>query len=299
MKIIYLILAHKNLSHLERLVQKLNDSGVRFLIHMDKESSLKSVNRFPVLNSSNVKFLTKRFPINWGGFNMVRATLELMREAYSQRGKAYYVLLSGSDYPVKTNAEIRNYLSENYGLEFINYWSLPYQNWSTGGLNRVQQHWFVDNIGIDESRIIAKLQEEAGFIRNGIEAFQIFGGSQWWCLTEKCVSYILKFVKQNPAVSEYFSSTLIPDEMFFQSIVANSSFKQRLANENLRYLSFIGGACHPETVLPIDLDKVLNSGKLWARKFDHDKYPDLLDEIDEQLIIKDPKEEGACEIKNR
>src|SRR3990172_12171962 len=56
--------------------------------------------------------------IHWGGFNMVQATLDLIRAA--RTGSVpfdRFCLLSGADYPIKTRAEVRRTL--DCDLEFL------------------------------------------------------------------------------------------------------------------------------------------------------------------------------------
>ncbi len=46
-----------------------------------------------------------------------------------------------------------------------------------------------------------------------------YGGGQWWCLTTTLIEKILTFVDENPDYLHYPTYSLIPDELFFQSIV--------------------------------------------------------------------------------
>ena len=49
-------------------------------------------------------------------------------------------------------------------------------------------------------------------------------GWQWWCLTHECTEYVLNYVDAHPQFVRFFRSTRIPDESFFQTILANSEF---------------------------------------------------------------------------
>ncbi|MEO1652496.1 MAG: beta-1,6-N-acetylglucosaminyltransferase, partial [Bacteroidota bacterium] len=55
--------------------------------------------------------------------------------------------------------------------------------------------------------------------------FEAHGGSTWWGLNRECVDYILDFVDENPEFVKIFKTTAHPDEAFFQTIIANSPYK--------------------------------------------------------------------------
>src|SRR5665647_1946406 len=112
MKIAYLILAHNNYHHLNRLINALNDSNRVFFIHIDNTLKLPSnLNEF-----ENVVFV--RGPkVYWAGWSTIEAILSLMRTA-TRIGFDYYFLLSGADYPIRSNSFLYNQLSA--GGEFMN-----------------------------------------------------------------------------------------------------------------------------------------------------------------------------------
>lgn len=56
-----------------------------------------------------------------------------------------------------------------------------------------------------------------------------YKGWQWWCLTHECAQYVLNYVDANRDVVRFFRSTSIPDETFFQTIIANSEFAHTLS----------------------------------------------------------------------
>ena len=47
-------------------------------------------------------------------------------------------MLSGEDLPLKNNKYVHEFLKSNSKNSFINYWSLPYENWWGGGLFRLE-----------------------------------------------------------------------------------------------------------------------------------------------------------------
>jgi len=274
MYINYLILAHKNLSQVDRLIMNLLTDQTYVYVHIDKRVNTAEIRRHKFATETRVKIIRQRVAVCWGGFSMVRATLNLMRTATALGRQGHYILLSGQDFPLRPNESINSFFAANANKEFMNHWRLPYNGWVNGGLDRIKYYWFVDKIGMEKSDLFFNFQREHKMERPYFRDFPPYGGSQWWCLTLACVRYILKFVEQCPSVTDYFETTLIPDESFFKTIVMNSPFRDNVVNDNLRYIVFEGGRPHPNVIGMADFPKLIESQKFWARKFDmhHDSH---------------------------
>ncbi|MCF2149621.1 beta-1,6-N-acetylglucosaminyltransferase [Desmonostoc muscorum LEGE 12446] len=300
MKIAYIIVAHKYPEQLARLIHQLNTEDVSFFIHIDKKVEpkiyhqvLTQLNDFP-----NVYFL-KRFHSGWGSFDAVKATLEGMKSIVKTGISFDYVIhLSGQDYPIKSNAQIKTFLEQNKGKEFIEYFPLPCSKWKGGGLRRIDYwhiRWKDEYICIPEKRkfkspinsllysfLILFLPKKRKFL----EGFALYGGSAFWCLTGECVKYIDDFVKQNPKLINSFNYTFIADELFYQIVILNSPFKDKIINNHLRYIDWGNfNALHPRILEKKDFEKIRESEKLFARKFDLTIDPDILDMIDQILQV--------------
>ena len=82
MKITYLILAHRYPEQLYRLVDRLNCSGVNFLIHIDKKVEDKIFEQITnKLEPLGNVFFIKRYKCFWGGFGIVQATYQGLQES--------------------------------------------------------------------------------------------------------------------------------------------------------------------------------------------------------------------------
>ncbi len=283
MKIAYIILAHKNPTQLTRLVLRLNNNQSFFLIHIDGNTKPEIYNQFQeqLKGFSNVCLL-KRHKSSWGDFNIVKATLEGIKQIFESNLKFdYSVLLSGQDYPIKPVNEFQKFLKENQGKEFIEFFSLNSKNkWTKEfghypALKRIN-FWHFRFRGI-HFHIPLKRK-----FPNGLEPF---GGSQWWCLSRECLEYINQFVQSNPNFVNYLKYIYVPDEIFFQTIILNSKFKDRVVNEHLRYIDWAKTNPIPPGILETeDFDKLLKTSHFFARKFDRSRYPDILDLIDERIL---------------
>ena len=104
MKHAILLVAHGDFPHLVRLLNRL-DTNCQVYIHLDRKMRV-SKQAYDTLSSLPVvKGIYRRYKINWAGFNMLKAILYLLKEAFNDEGNGYFHLLSGQDYPVKPVSE--------------------------------------------------------------------------------------------------------------------------------------------------------------------------------------------------
>lgn len=283
MYINYLLLAHKNLAQVDRLIANLLNDHTYVYIHIDKGVSMVEIKRHRFATEERVKIIRNRIAVSWGGFSMVRATLNLMRTAAKHGKPGYCVLMSGQDFPLQSSEAIHSFFLANRGKEYMQYWRLPYNGWVNGGLDRIKYYWFVDKIGMYNSDLFVSFQKDNKMERAYFRDFPPYGGSQWWCLTLNCVNYILDFIERHPIVVDFFELTLIPDESFFTTIVLNSPLKERVVNDNLRYIVFEGGKPHPNLISSRDFSALIESKQFWARKFDMTYDSLILDRLENHI----------------
>jgi hypothetical protein len=118
-----------------------------------------------------------------------------------------------------------------------------------------------------------------------------YAGSQWWALSNDAVDHILAFVRTNRRLVRFYRHSLIPDEMFFHTILGNSRFREKAAR-NLTYADWSRGLSRNPAPITLEhverfadpafrLDDVEGSGPcFFARKFSS-RDSDLLDRIDD------------------
>lgn len=286
MQIAYIVLAHKHLEQLARLIGALNDEGVSFLVHLDRHADRAvggdAWRELQGLIRPDVRLIpVPRQRCYWGSFSLVAATLagiRALREANVPFDRA--VLISGQDYPIKSRSRIREFLAAHPQQEFMESFAFATPNrWSDyGGPYQAMAratHWHLQLRG---RWLHTRLRRRLPL------GMQPHGGSQWWCLTRACVEYIDEFCAAHPEVVRYFHHAFIPDEMFFQCIVANSRFAAHLAADNLTFVD----SSSPTPPWPTTLDRhwfqrLMQSPKLYARKFDVKLDATILDMLDEAI----------------
>lgn len=316
MKIAYIVLAHKYPEQVIRLIMRLSTEKTSFFVHIDKSASHQIYQQIvsAVSHISNVFFL-KRHKCYWGDYSLVEATIEGLKKIFSINiDFDWLILLSGQDYPIKSNSQIQEFLQENQGKSFIDYFPLPRPDnllpkWTNDGFDRInywhfclfnQRFVFPGKRRLNtyyanyvkptiQVRIISAiwfaLVSPFPIKRKFPPGFKPFAGSQFWCLSRYSSEYIYNFTQQNPDFVNFFKYVDVPDEMFFQTIVLNSNIKDTVINHNLWYMDWQNPNPNLPAILDIDdFDKIINSSKLFARKFDINHDTEILDSIDKQIL---------------
>ena len=293
MNIAYLIMAHQNSIALKKLIEKLDADCVCFFIHIDKKSEIKEFKS--IVTKNNVIFLTdnKRVTVNWGGFSQVLATLNLIEAAQNYNVVFNrYCLLSGADYPVKNNNEIINQLDSN--IEYLRIDNVINGSNQDVHFDNIQYYWFMDWPGKIKNLLKRKIK------RKIYPKFNSYYGSQWWCLTHDCITYILKFVKDNKDYMRFHRYTLCVDEIFFTSIIKASPFAKNISHDFeqtddiLKFKKSNIHACHyidwntigvtlPKVLDMDDSENLVNSTALFARKFEPEISKELIDYLDTKI----------------
>lgn len=270
---VYLILAHTNPKQLKRLLNVLQDD---IFVHIDKKAKIEDY----YFKRENITYIQNRVNVNWGGYSMVQATLNLINESYKNKKYDYFTLLSGLDYPIKDEDSFNKYLKMNYPCNYIEYSKI---NNDEGMLKRRYLKYKLFDKRTCITCFIQKLFDHMYYSRRPYKNLAIYKGSQWWCLSREGIEYILNYINKNKSVINYFKHTDIPDEMFFQSILL-SSRNLIIKNDNLRYIRLY--SYHPDILMCSDYSKIRSlSKKFFARKFDVNKDEEILNMLDNDVII--------------
>jgi len=229
MKYAICILAHKAPEHLERVVKKIKAENTQIYIHLDKKCDISDFNHI-----QNVTFICKREKVYWGGRSMVRAMLNLIEYVVSKTDCDYILFISGEDYPVVLPKDYNKYIDSK--KNYLEYKKLPKDDWYMSGMNRIMYYYLFRCPKSLLSQICIKVQKLAGIKRNIDKLpFDVYGGSQWININRTAAEYIMNNWK---SYFSFFRFCMIPDEMFFQTIILNSELKNSVDNTNHRYIRY-------------------------------------------------------------
>ncbi|PRY48131.1 core-2/I-Branching enzyme [Geodermatophilus tzadiensis] len=297
MHIAYIISAYRSPHQLLRLISRIQGRETTVLVHVDKKSGDEIMNPIAsALSGTPNVHLLERHVCHWGDFGHVAASLKGIRFIVERRVKCdRVVLLTGQDYPIKSNAAIRDFFAAHSDREFIEHFPLPRADWYRGGMPRLE-HWHLWLGG----RHIELPKDEAHPGHEGPVQLLVnkvlprrrpvpgdrrpYGGGGYWSLTRAAVEYLHQVLQEEPAYTRFFRRVYIPDEIFFQTLLLNAPLQDRVVNDDLRYTVWRDGAQSPAVLAVDDLDDLATSHGLFARKFDTGVDARVLDLIDDALL---------------
>lgn len=285
MKQAILITAYKNAEHLLELID-IFDCDFEFYIHIDKKSKITDADCRMIAGRSNVAYLSRRYSVNWGGMNHLKCILLLAGQALKNKGIGYMHLISGNDYPVKSLHYFKAF-PEGNDNEYLENFPVPTHRWYKGGLNRLENYYFLDLLNTRNSRqercynLLLDIQEKLHIKRTlSPKLPPLYGGGTWWSLTYNCVKYVVEYTAAHPRLLRRLRYTFIPEEFYFQTIIMNSPFAVHVVNDHLRYIDwdFRNGNC-PAVLDLSDAGAIKESNALFARKTEYPVSRELIDSL--------------------
>ena len=276
MMVAHFILAHAYPDQLCRLVNRLSYSNTVFFIHVDLKSNIHDF-ELALANNLNVHFIQNRVDIQWATYSMVDATINGFKEIVNSGLNIDYVnLLSAQDYPIQSSKNFHSFLSDNPGKAFMH--CLDVETEWTEAISRVKEYHF--NHWNFPGKF--KIQNLINFIlpnRKMPEGLIPVGRSQWFTVTLKHIVFLVKRIESSPHIVKFFRYSWAPDELIFQTLLYNSSFKEDIVGNNLRYIDWSEGQKNPNLLTKGDYNSFMQSGKFFARKFTpNDVVLDMIDE---------------------
>lgn len=276
----FLIMAHRDDLVFRTLVEMLDDMRNDLFIHMDaKLGSYDPSATEAACSKAGVFHLSPRVDVAWGGYQQITVALGLLSLAVKVSDEmgvpfSYYHLLSGQDLPIQTQDYIHKFFHQYEGKEFVGFDSPDFRY-----ADRVQiAHLFRGKIGGRGSNrvlrsldwLACQLQEALGVKRYRDVDFQ--KGVGWWSISDSLARYVLDRRRWVENVFDRY--TYMADEIWLQTLVLGSSFRQRLfhmefddaESATMRHIDWKRGA--PYVWHTCDFDELVDSPMLFARKFD-------------------------------
>ena len=257
------------------------------LIRTRTSRALKNV----IVKNENITWV-KNVNSQWASFGLVNAVLNAMQAVKNSNIQFHrIILLSGQDYPVKSNAYINEFLKQSSFSTFLEYYQIPNEKWQPkGGLYRVNKYY------IGQDFLQKYLAKALNLLANFIKPLQRklpgnvkpYAGSQWWIIDDYALNYILSFIKNNPRYTAFHRYTFAPDEVFFHTILLNAKdekIQNNISRDNKRFYRWFNASnAHPDILTKDDFESIFNSDALFARKFDATVDEEILNSIDENCL---------------
>src|SRR6202050_4984024 len=276
MRICYLLLVHHKFDQALRLMRRLAGEDSSFVLHIDNAADAADAGAFRAqLECFKPVLYAQRVRAQWGAYGQALAIMHCIQAAVRQLEPCdRYVLLSGQDYPIKDRAQITEFFAEQPEKEFIEAFPRDVSDAAASGWSpyyRFRRYHFW--VGGRHWSVPA--------LRKGPPPLPIFHGSCWWALTSPTVAYIAEHFDLNRQLRRYLRTGYLVDEVYIPTLIMASRFSARVVGENVTFAEWTPtSGPHPKTLRIGDLGQLLNSRKLFARKFDADVDESLLDELD-------------------
>ena len=273
-KIAYILLCHKDPEGIIAQAQRLTAAGDCIAIHFDARSAAKDFDKIRAALASNpsATFVKRRVKCGWGGWSLVEATLLAVRAAVDAFPRAtHFYMLSGDCMPTKTAEYARSFL-DRAEVDYIESFDFYASDWIKTGIKEerlIYRHWFNERTHKKLFYASMAAQQRLGLARKVPHDIQMQIGSQWWCLRRRTVEWVLDFCTKRPDVMDFFRTTWIPDETFFQTIVRHLVPEHEIDSRTLTFLMFSDYGM-PVSFYNDHYDLLLSQDYLFARKISPD-----------------------------
>ena len=285
----YLIMAHGNFPILEKQLRFLDSENADFFIHIDAKVRDFDFDRFRAVPARSRVTFVDRIRVSWGHYSQVECELILLKAALPGHYD-YYHLLSGVDVPVKTRSQIEEYFTRAPGVNYLHcQHAVPGREYT----DRLRYYYPVQRINIQNRAVRTAIRRACQYaqaavgvdrIRKNNPDMVIQKGANWFSITHALAEYA---VSREDWIRQTFHSGFCCDEIFLQTLVMNSDFKDTLSPQTfsddhrpcLRYIDWARGK--PYTFGDGDYDELIHTPPdyLFARKFDYARSPGVVDAL--------------------
>jgi hypothetical protein len=279
-KIGFVMLTHTKPHQIERLIGRLNVmfNHPPIACHHDFYQCALPTERFP----KNVLFVRPHVRTAWASFSVVQANVRAIELLYAAPGNPdWFVVLSGSDYPIKPAERILHDLQAGDYDAHICFTMVRTDTLETVGqrenYDRYCRKWL--RVPFTKKNLILKHPLLTWPFLPFSKNFNCYFGSNWFSANRRVAYAIIESYKSNIKLANYYKGVIFPEESYFQTVLANLP-ALNLNNNNWRYTDWSPGGPHPKVLGLEDLPKLLASPDHFARKFDLDRDAAIFNQLD-------------------
>ncbi|MCI8319033.1 MAG: beta-1,6-N-acetylglucosaminyltransferase [Lachnospiraceae bacterium] len=284
----YLVLAHNQKQLLFELLQEIDYLENDIFLHIDKKFNidLDDIKRHIVKSKC---YFVDRISIGWGGTTLIEATLKLLKKSTETGKYEYYHLISGQDFPLKSQKEIHQFFEAHQGLEFISCKPMN-SNYN----ERIKYYYYFQDVFGGRTlfnkamkKLSVWIQRRVGVDRTKNKYKQYGIGAQWFSITDHMARYVVTCEKE---IADNFYKCFCADEIFLQTIWLNAPFyaEERKYHSNISNDQYVEEIFHdvmrgvnwsrgtPYVYDERDYKMLIESGCLFARKMSEEKSMKLV-----------------------
>jgi len=286
----YLIMAHNEFYILKKLLSLIDNVHNDIYLHIDikaKDVDMEDIKK--VVKKSNIYFV-ERQNVGWTAHTQILCELLLLKEATAKNNYSYYHLLSGVDMLIEDSEVIYNYFEKNNGVEYIAYRSLD--SVTQEEIDRIKYYHLLNGNFRHKNRFVRKFSSIVHRLGISVQKIlrvdrlkkvdlEIRKGANWFSITDDLARYVLS---KSMELMKMFKHSCCADELFLQTIVYNSKFRDKINSEYndehkdaKRCIDWDRGS--PYTYTINDYEELMDSGVFFARKFSTKVDKKIIDKI--------------------
>ena len=276
MKHAYCILAHNNWSQLQLLLNNLDDDRNDIYLHVDLKS-LENFNKYGGVKMIHSSFYqVDSISVSWGDISICDAEISLYSAVInSHKNYDRIHLLSGLDFPLKSQNEIHDFFDCHQDVEFIDLRT------DINFEKRMKYYYFFlrESRGNKLLTFIRRLSLFPQFFfvnRLKKSPLKFAFGSNWTSLTLRALKEIVSVYRKN---RKLFLFTSCSDEHFQQMILFSNGSFHFSKQGNVRYIDWSQNMSSPKILINDDYPNLVKSDCLFARKFDIQEDSSILNQI--------------------
>ena len=241
-----------------------------------------------------VSFVRPHVSTRWGHISVVHASMRALRALYEKEAPDWFVLLSGSDYPVVAADTILSDLKTGGYDAYLDFREITHRPMRPERLplsldNREITRSFdrPDWVPLAYDRYIRKTLNYPSVSKRlrprwrqrfiwrpwlvwPFHPFRsnlrCFGGDHWFTANRRVARVLLDEYESGGRLIRHFSEREVPEEAFYQTVICNQP-GLRVSGDNKRYADWSLGGAHPKFLDVSDLPAIAASRAHFARKF--------------------------------
>ena len=316
-----MIMCHKNLDQVVRLINKCLSDDTRIIVHFERKFEYDKEKIAALCERGGVYVCKKRYNGQLDDRSLVDIAMAMVKQAFQiEKNEGikfrYYCLLSGQDYLTRPMWYINKQLEEHYPVPYIDCTPYDKKNWIYHKFKYTKcllsyRKWIWENF--NNIKVLRFGLRVTAYIWEKIVSFlhipdydklsktgvKLYGGSAWWILPDVAIEYIFQEYNAEARYTQALLSTWTPEETFFQTMTMRSDVG-KLVNINSvdrvdqscktwAYFSdegkpFVG---HPYIFTKDEYQKLIGHDCWFARKFDatiDNSILDMLDQYTESFV---------------
>lgn len=310
-----MIMCHKNLMQVKRLIEKCKSADSKIIVHIDAETPISAHEKLELEQCGGyLTYTSIHGELDTRSLvDIVFIMIDRAKALEKEQGIHfdYYLLLSGQDYLIKPMEYINLQLKNNYPQPYIDCTPYSRSNWIWFKFRRnaallKYNRWISKRFSpknpirkilrlstLVASKMLELFKQTHFHVLTNHYGLSLYGGSAWWILPDVVIEYI-----NNERNNEYVKKlleTYTPEETFFQVMVMRSPVSDLVkinpinqTAQNCKTWAYFSDEekpfkGHPYIFSKNEYEKLIQSECWIARKFDVYEDSEIFDLMDSYL----------------